>query len=60
MDRKIMDQMLDKVTGGVKETTKKEQFMRMECPYCHDIFQADVMKDTVECPTCKRKIEIKG
>lgn len=51
---------LEKVTGGVRHRAKSEQLMRMTCPYCTEIFQADVQKSKVICPTCHKTIEIKG
>ena len=51
---------LEMITGGVGNGSKTEQLMRMECPYCHDIFQADVRKPSVKCPFCHKIIELKG
>lgn len=51
---------LEGVTGGVKVASKGAQYMRIECPHCHDIFQGDVSKSTINCPTCHKPITIKG
>ena len=51
---------LARITGGVGSTAHKEQLMRIACPYCQEIFQADVTKHSVKCPTCHKTIEIKG
>ena len=55
---------LENVSGGMGgeagASRKTSQYMRMECPYCHDIFQADVSKSSVKCPTCHKIITIKG
>ncbi len=61
LNEKIIDMNdLENVTGGKKIASQKEQLMRMECPYCHDVFQADVSKKSVKCPACEKIIEIKG
>ena len=51
---------LANVTGGAGNKDDKAQYMRMECPFCHDIFQVNVMKSSVKCPTCHKPITIKG
>ncbi len=51
---------LENVIGGMGNKDTKEQYMRIECPNCHDIFQANVMKKTIKCPTCHYPIIIKG
>ena len=51
---------LEMITGGMGNTSQKEQMMRIECPFCHDIFQADVQKASVKCPTCHKIITLKG
>ena len=71
MKKELEAKELDKVTGGlivggkggagtVASQSDDSQMLRMECPYCHDIFRADVSKPSVKCPTCHRIIEIKG
>ena len=55
---------LDQVTGGVRTGprlySKTEQLMRMECPFCHEIFQADVQAPVVKCHICHKTITMKG
>ena len=64
---------LEQVCGGVNSTAAPAgqsedpqsssdpgQLMRMECPFCHDIFQANIAKPSVKCPTCHKMITIKG
>ena len=51
---------LESIIGGAHTGDEKVQYMRMECPYCHDIFKANVMKTSVKCPTCHKPITIKG
>ena len=31
---------LESIIGGADTGDEKVQYMRMECPYCHDIFKA--------------------
>ena len=57
---KLEQDKLEKVTGGVRRTAKKVQLMGMSCPYCGEIFQADVQKESVKCASCHKTIEIKG
>ncbi len=62
--REAVDQKdLEKITGGAGQTAEKgqkEQLMRIACPKCGDIFKANVQKSSVNCPSCGKKIEIKG
>ncbi len=44
-------------SGTVEENPN---LRRIECPRCHDIFQADISKPFVICKNCHYKIEIKG
>lgn len=36
------------------------QLMRMECPYCHEIFKTNVQKTYARCPYCHKTIQLKG
>ena len=36
------------------------QLMRMECPYCHEIFKTNVLKSFAKCPYCHKTIQLKG
>jgi hypothetical protein len=58
---------LSPVTGGARrgarlysKNEENVQLMRMECPFCHDIFRADVSKASIKCPTCHKLITISG
>lgn len=58
---KIQSDDLNNVTGGVKASASVVKQPRMvECPNCHHIFEADVMKPTAKCPKCPYVIEFKG
>ncbi len=37
-----------------------EQLMRISCPKCGEVFQANVQKSYVFCPSCNKKIDLKG
>ena len=50
-------------TMGAVDTSSKDedvQLMRMECPYCHEIFKANVLKPSAKCPNCHKIIQLKG
>ena len=60
----IADNELEMVSGGAKATANtaagKEQLMRIACPKCGEVFQADVQKKSVKCPNCSKIIVING
>ncbi|MCR5733382.1 MAG: hypothetical protein K6G22_02140 [Lachnospiraceae bacterium] len=70
MNNRIKDDALENVSGGMdnlQATNNKAnhgQLMSIECPFCHFIFNADVMQKYVICPTdiggCGEKIEFSG
>lgn len=51
---------LEMITGGVVSSNKKEQFMKISCPHCFEVFETDVQKSKATCPSCKKTFEIKG
>ena len=65
MDKSKMIDLNDlaKVTGGLETVSQNdpdERLVRVSCPYCHDIFRADITKPYITCSTCHNKIEPKG
>ena len=48
--------------GAVDASSDDEdvQLMRMECPYCHEIFRTNVLKTYAKCPYCHKTIQLKG
>ncbi len=51
---------LEKVNGGAGKNNAHEQLMRISCPFCGEVFQADVKKSSFKCPACRKTIELKG
>ena len=46
---KLTDGDMDVIIGG----KIKSQIMRVACQFCHEPFDADILKDTAVCPHCK-------
>ena len=48
--------------GAVDTSSDDEdvQLMRMECPYCHEVFRTNVLKTYAKCPYCHKSIQLKG
>ena len=63
-EKQVDMEQLEGVTGGrivnPRLYSRTEQLMRMECPYCHEIFQADVQAAVIKCPVCHKTITMKG
>ena len=54
---KLNDEELSEVNGG---TLKKSQLMRVACSNCGEVFEADVQKSSVICPSCKKPVTFSG
>ncbi len=60
-NKKALDEArLVNVTGGANKEAEKEQLMRISCPYCKEVFKANVQKSVFKCPACEKTFEIKG
>lgn len=65
LDKELNLDDLENVTGGrlfssSKVSNTKTQLMKISCPICCEVFQADVMKSQAVCPECSHKISLKG